>query len=286
MSGVKDAWNTVVGWFKGLPHEILHALGIASPPPWSISAGKFVMEGILKGLAHGATDVKGFFVNLASDITGPLKAAWSKVTGIGSAVWHKLFGGGGSGVSRWAGIVNQALQLLGLPLSLAPQVLYQMQTESGGNPNAQNNWDINAQRGDPSRGLLQVIGATFRAFHVAGTSLNIFDPLANVAAAINYARAVYGPTLMNAGMGMGSGHGYDMGGLLPPGLTLAVNRTGQPEIILTQDQFRSAAGGNTGPHYEAHFDGLTGAAIEQHVQSAFRAMSLTEGHLNRQGRRS
>ena len=117
----------------------------------------------------------------------------------------------GSGVARWAGLVVQALSMLHLPGSLAKQVLYQMQTESGGNPNAQNNWDINAQHGDPSRGLLQVIGSTFRTYHVPGTSGNIFDPLANIAAAINYALHVYGPSLIRGGMGMGSGHGYAYG---------------------------------------------------------------------------
>ena len=72
----------------------------------------------------------------------------------------------------------------------------------------------NAAAGDPSRGLLQTIGSTFDAYHVAGTSTNIYDPLANIAAAINYARHVYGPSLMRGGMGLGSGHGYALGGLI------------------------------------------------------------------------
>ena len=42
--------------------------------------------------------------------------------------------------------------------------------ESGGNPNAVNNWDINAQNGTPSKGLLQTIQPTFDAYHVEGTS--------------------------------------------------------------------------------------------------------------------
>ena len=41
--------------------------------------------------------------------------------------------------------------------------------ESCGNPNAINNWDINAINGVPSIGLLQVIKPTFDAYHVAGT---------------------------------------------------------------------------------------------------------------------
>jgi hypothetical protein len=64
--------------------------------------------------------------------------------------------------------------------------------ESSGNPNAINNWDINAINGIPSKGLLQVIPPTFRAYHVAGTSWNIYDPVANITAAANYAADRYG----------------------------------------------------------------------------------------------
>ncbi len=64
--------------------------------------------------------------------------------------------------------------------------------ESAGNPNAINNWDSNARMGIPSKGLLQLIDPTFRAYHVAGTSNNIYDPVANITAAANYAAHKYG----------------------------------------------------------------------------------------------
>ncbi|MFJ9822320.1 transglycosylase SLT domain-containing protein [Streptomyces sp. NPDC101151] len=64
--------------------------------------------------------------------------------------------------------------------------------ESGGNPNAQNNWDVNAQKGTPSKGLLQVIDPTFNAYHVAGTAHSATDPVANITAAANYAADRYG----------------------------------------------------------------------------------------------
>ncbi|WP_112466040.1 transglycosylase SLT domain-containing protein [Streptomyces triticisoli] len=64
--------------------------------------------------------------------------------------------------------------------------------ESSGNPNAINNWDINARNGIPSKGLLQVIEPTFRAYHVPGTSHDIYDPVANITAAANYAAKRYG----------------------------------------------------------------------------------------------
>ncbi|MFI1967163.1 transglycosylase SLT domain-containing protein [Streptomyces pathocidini] len=64
--------------------------------------------------------------------------------------------------------------------------------ESGGNPRAINNWDINAQNGVPSKGLLQVIQPTFDAYHVEGTANDLYDPVANIVAACNYAADRYG----------------------------------------------------------------------------------------------
>ncbi|MGW5445574.1 transglycosylase SLT domain-containing protein [Streptomyces asiaticus] len=64
--------------------------------------------------------------------------------------------------------------------------------ESGGDPRAINNWDINAQNGVPSKGLLQVIAPTFQAYHVDGTSWDPYDPVANITAACNYAADRYG----------------------------------------------------------------------------------------------
>ncbi|MGP3981563.1 transglycosylase SLT domain-containing protein [Streptomyces sp. KR80] len=64
--------------------------------------------------------------------------------------------------------------------------------ESGGNPRAINNWDVNAQNGVPSKGLLQVIKPTFDAYHVSGTPWDQYDPVANITAACNYAADRYG----------------------------------------------------------------------------------------------
>ncbi|MFJ7775782.1 transglycosylase SLT domain-containing protein [Streptomyces yangpuensis] len=64
--------------------------------------------------------------------------------------------------------------------------------ESSGNPKAINLWDINARNGIPSKGLLQVIDPTFKAYHVPGTSTDSYDPVANITAACNYAAARYG----------------------------------------------------------------------------------------------
>ncbi|WP_084487753.1 transglycosylase SLT domain-containing protein [Nocardia sienata] len=64
--------------------------------------------------------------------------------------------------------------------------------ESGGDPQAINTYDSNAAAGTPSKGLMQVIDPTFQAYHVDGTSWDIYDPVANIAAACNYAAHRYG----------------------------------------------------------------------------------------------
>ncbi|MFI8849103.1 transglycosylase SLT domain-containing protein [Streptomyces sp. 891-h] len=64
--------------------------------------------------------------------------------------------------------------------------------ESAGDPNAVNDWDINAQKGTPSKGLLQVIQPTFDRYHVEGTPDKLTDPVANIVAACNYAADRYG----------------------------------------------------------------------------------------------
>ncbi len=86
----------------------------------------------------------------------------------------------GSSVERWRSTVNSALNKLGIySLVNANRTLYQMKTESNGNPNAINNWDINAKNGTPSKGLMQVIDPTFRAYARARTT-RIFGILCRI----------------------------------------------------------------------------------------------------------
>lgn len=98
-----------------------------------------------------------------------------------------------AGVEQWRGLAKQALLLTNqFSESNLNALLTQMMHESGGNPNAINNWDINAIRGIPSKGLMQVIDPTFHANAMAGFNTNIYDPLSNMIAAINYTVKRYG----------------------------------------------------------------------------------------------
>lgn len=114
-----------------------------------------------------------------------------------SGKWMKYVtagGGGGAGVQKWKALAIKAMVLGGLNPNQIGKFLALMAAESGGNPRAINLWDSNAKQGYDmaSKGLMQVIGPTFRANHVPGTSMNIFDPLANMAAAARYIKRRYG----------------------------------------------------------------------------------------------
>jgi VIT1/CCC1 family predicted Fe2+/Mn2+ transporter len=140
-------------------------------------------------------------------------------------------------------IINQALAAAGVP---PPGTLAQWQAglntlitrESGWNPNARNNWDINAKNGVPSQGLAQTIPPTFNAYVPPSLrSRGILDPVANVAAAVRYIVARYGNiTNVQQANANRPPAGYDSGGYLQPGLNLAYNGTGRPEPVFTTAQ--------------------------------------------------
>ncbi|WTF82653.1 transglycosylase SLT domain-containing protein [Streptomyces sp. NBC_01594] len=97
----------------------------------------------------------------------------------------------GGNVDAW---IKQSLKVMhekGIP-GTYEGIRKNLMRESSGNPNAINNWDSNAAKGIPSKGLLQVIDPTFETYHVSGTSTNIYDPVANITAACNYAAHRYG----------------------------------------------------------------------------------------------
>lgn len=130
------------------------------------------------------------------------------------------------GVEQWRALATKALQLTGqYSAANLNRLLYQMNTESSGNPNAINLWDSNAKRGTPSKGLMQVIDPTFRAYAMAPYNKNIWDPLSNMIASIRYAVSRYG-SLSRAYQG----HGYASGGFPQTGEFFMARESG-PELV-------------------------------------------------------
>lgn len=147
-------------------------------------------------------------------------------------------GGGGdvpydksSGAEQWRPLVEKLFDEKGIDRSLVDKYLYQIQRESGGNPNAINDWDINAQNGVPSKGLAQVIDPTFESFKDPGFD-NIWDPEANLRASLNY--LLRDPKFGGQGVGALTGAGYDQGGIAN-GIGVMPKFTLQPERVLSPE---------------------------------------------------
>ncbi|WP_029932510.1 transglycosylase SLT domain-containing protein [Nocardia otitidiscaviarum] len=113
-----------------------------------------------------------------------------------------------SGVEQWRSTFAGVLRALEMPSGWLSLGLAQMRTESGGNPKAINLSDSNAAKGTPSKGLMQVIDPTFAAYRSTLYVNDIWDPEANIAAALRYTVGRYGSP---EGV-WGQGHGYRDGG--------------------------------------------------------------------------
>ena len=103
---------------------------------------------------------------------------------------------GGAGVDSW---INQALGILKLDGSYAPGIKNMIQKESSGNARAVNNWDSNAKKGTPSKGLMQTIDPTFKQWALPGYNSDVFDPVSNIIAGVRYAQNRYGDDMLKTG---------------------------------------------------------------------------------------
>ncbi|TDD25738.1 transglycosylase SLT domain-containing protein [Nonomuraea diastatica] len=122
-------------------------------------------------------------------------------------------GGGPAPQGQVAGWINQAIAILrvhGYSLDkMNPNDIWMIiKHESGGNPHAINNWDSNAAKGTPSKGLMQTIDPTFESHKLPGHG-NIYDPVDNIIAGVRYAIDRYGSVSNVPGViGMKTGGGY------------------------------------------------------------------------------
>lgn len=205
-----------------------------------------------------------------------------------------VLGGGTSGGGLTAAVQSwfqQAAKLTGAPQSWIPPLETIGRYESGYNAAAVNNTPAGIAAGTP-KGVMQTIMATFQEYHQPGTSLSILDPIANIAAAIRYIRAVYGnpddtPGLMAVAQGK-TYTGYDSGGWLQPGSSIPINQTGQPEAVLTPQEsaafialvrrMTSQPGGTAGgsPVANLYFTGPQMPGPEQ-LAEMYRQLSLAMG---------
>ncbi|QPL13965.1 tape measure protein [Gordonia phage Blino] len=143
------------------------------------------------------------------------------------------------GAEQWRPMAKEAMKRVGFDYNNTAQVdamIKQIESESGGNPGiVQGVQDVNSG-GNEAVGLLQIIPGTFATHRDPSLPDDRRNPMANMVASLRYYKSRYGMDLTTT---WGHGHGYDSGGWLNPGLTMAVNKTLKPEAVLTAGQWAS-----------------------------------------------
>lgn len=221
-----------------------------------------------KGLVKKVIDKFVSFKDMGGYALDVAKAMISKATSAMSN-WIKglfnKFGGkdissyvASEGVKQWESTVIQALKMEGLHTAdNVKRTLMQMQTESGGNPRAINNWDVNARKGTPSKGLMQVIDPTFKAYAKKGYNKNIYDPLSNILASVRYASSRYG-SLAKAYRGVGYANGVGI-----PRIPLGNYR---PENTVPVSSSSSTSNNNYSPSFTLNMNGTVDRTTERTIK--------------------
>lgn len=204
----------------------------------------WAMEKMVAGMDVGMLDAILAKIPSRQGVYGALTRLVTTALQNKMAVMGGDIGGGGSpaykgdhNVARWTDETIKVLGMLNRKTSDAGAVLRRIEFESSGNPRAINLWDSNARRGTPSKGLMQVIDPTFKAYRSKALSSDIYNPTANIYAGSNYAVKRYGS--LQAIDPINRPKGYDQGGWMDPGEGRHVNGTGKPEAVLTNEQWDS-----------------------------------------------
>ncbi|WOI40388.1 transglycosylase SLT domain-containing protein [Bacillus altitudinis] len=221
-SGMRSKGSEVTQAAKDMAKKVEQAfreeLDIHSPSRVMMSLGKFASIGVVKGL--DSVDVKKFAENQA----GSLIAAFS---GMGAS---------NLSVQQW---LMAALMATGTSMSWLPGLMTIAQHESRGNPKAINLWDSNAKRGTPSKGLMQTIDPTFNSNKASGMN-DIWNPIHNAAAAINYIKGRYGNVYNTPGLRSirngGPYKGYANGGLITQEQIARVGEGNKREWIIPEER--------------------------------------------------
>lgn len=139
--------------------------------------------------------------------------------------------GGKSGGGGWLNTIRTALKIAGLPVTqkYINAWMKQIQTESSGNARAMGGNDGLADGN--AMGLAQVKPGTFKANQGKGMG-DIWNPLHNLVAGMNYASKTYGNSLLGV---IGQGHGYANGGIINSPEIAWLAEGGFSESVISHD---------------------------------------------------
>ncbi|MCU7557252.1 peptidoglycan DD-metalloendopeptidase family protein [Macrococcus capreoli] len=140
----------------------------------------------------------------------------------------------GSGAAYTRSVIKKAQSILGGQFNnsfVTDAMMKLAWRESNYNPNVVNNWDVNAQNGDPSRGLFQIIGSTFRANALPGHS-NFNSPLDQAISAMRYIMNRYGSMGLHGAFNRAANYAYKTGGIATHPQIASLAEEGWEEIII------------------------------------------------------
>ena len=228
-------------------HKLMSAIGL---PKFANGVGDFFsglkddaegwMDNAEKIMKHPIEFMEHAFAKKLGGLSSGIKFAQSLITHVPiyiakqMAEWVKkqfatLSNPGGAGVARWRPYIIRAFKQLGVAPAewKVAKLLRQIQTESGGNPNAwQGIHDVNSG-GNEARGLLQFAGSTWAADALPGHT-DWRNGYNEILAAIN--------VLEHGGEGgwgnVGNGHGWANGGLISTHGMYEVGEGNKPEMII------------------------------------------------------
>lgn len=151
-------------------------------------------------------------------------------------------GGSGSAAARRA--IQRAQSILGGRYKssyITEQMMRVAKRESNFQSDAVNNWDINAQKGTPSKGMFQMIEPSFRAYAKPGHG-NILNPTDEAISAMRYIVGKWVPIMgsWRSAFKRAGDYAYATGGVINTAGLYNLAEDGYPEIVIPTDPSRQS----------------------------------------------
>ncbi|WP_347134453.1 phage tail tape measure protein [Staphylococcus capitis] len=146
-------------------------------------------------------------------------------------------GGSGSAAARRA--IQRAQSILGGRYKssyITEQMMRVAKRESNFQSDAVNNWDVNAQKGTPSKGMFQMIEPSFRAYAKPGHG-NILNPTDEAISAMRYIVGKWVPIMgsWRSAFKRAGDFAYGTGGVINTSGMYQLAEGGYPEIVIPTD---------------------------------------------------
>lgn len=187
-------------------------------------------------------------VSFASDIIEHFPVTVAK----GAVKWvKKLFDDfmgsmanpGGSGANRWIPVIKAAASKMKVDLTDAglSVVLRRINQESNGNATITNNWDSNAKKGTPSKGLLQYIQPTLSHWVPKGVKPDLGNGYTQLLALFNDSNWLRDISV-KGGWGPTGHKRMANGGLVSKNQMIEIAENNQPEMVIPLSKLKRSRG--------------------------------------------